>query len=197
MCMGDIQHTIQNELTLILQEEFWPKGVELSSASREIYRELKKIAIYRAAMQGSQSSMTPTILVSETYLKLLREDSRRWRDRKHFYGAAAEAMRRILIDRARYHQRERRGNAKNNLPLSQVELPPDSKTDELVKLDDALKSLESHDENLAQIVTLKFFAGLSVAEIATLVNMSSRTVNRKWESARAWLLMEMGKENEL
>ena len=106
-------------------------------------------------------------------------------------------MRRILIDRARYHQRERRGNAKNNLPLSQVELPPDSKTDELVKLDDALKSLESHDENLAQIVTLKFFAGLSVAEIATLVNMSSRTVNRKWESARAWLLMEMGKENEL
>ena len=195
MHMGDIQQTIHHELTLVLQEEFWPKGIELSSASREIYTELKKIAIYRAAMEGNQSSMTPTILVSETYLKLLREDSQRWRDRKHFYGAAAEAMRRILIDRARYNLRKRRVNTKNNLPLSQVELPPDSKSDELVRLDDALESLKSHDEMLAQIVKLKFFAGLSISEIASLIDMSPRTVNRKWESARAWLLMEMGKES--
>ena len=193
--MGDIQRTIQNELTLVLREEFWPEAIELSSASREIYRELKKIAIYRAAMEGNQSSMTPTILVSETYLKMLREDSKRWRNRKHFYGAAAEAMRRILIDRARYHRRERRIDAKNQFPLSQVELPPDSKSDELVKLDDALQSLESNNETLAQIVKLKFFAGLSVAEIASLTDMSARTVNRKWESARAWLLMEMGKDS--
>jgi len=156
-----------------------------------VYDELRKLARARMARESPQT-LQPTALVHEAYLRLIGGREPRWENRGHFFAAAAEAMRRILIERARRVARHRHGGDYRFVELDAetpgLELP---RPEELLSLDLALASLEAKDPAMAQVVKLRFFAGLTEPEIAAATGTSERTVRRQWVSARAWLRREM------
>ncbi len=159
-----------------------------------VYDQLRKIAQQRMAGERVAHTLNATALVHEAYLKLVGDDGAdlRWANRAHFFSAAAESMRRILVDHARTRGRLKRGGDHVRLSLSVATLGADDKeTAEIVALDDALRRLEKQDERMARIVSLRFFAGLDVDETASALNISPRTVKRDWATARAWLFREM------
>lgn len=152
-----------------------------------VYDELRSLA--RAHLRGERPEHTlqPTALVHEAYLRLLGDTRPAWNDRQHFFRAAAEAMRRILIEHARMRSRAKRGGNPVRVELDGLAAPGDDDPDRLLALDEAFRRLESQDPQAADIVRLRFFAGLSVAETAEVTGLSERTVKREWAFARAWL----------
>ena len=160
-----------------------------------VYSHLKAIAQNRISGESNRE-MHATVLVNEAYLKLARQNSA-WRDRRHFYGVAAEAMRRILIDDARMRKRAKRGGQMVRQPLSAVFLPGNEDWGpDLVELDEALNALESYSAEHSELVRLKFFSGLTFPECSEVLNVSLSTVERRWRFARAWLQSKMGKKVE-
>lgn len=158
-----------------------------------VYDQLRRIAQQRMVNERAGHSLEATALVHEAYLKLVGDDaaSLQWANRAHFFSAAAEAMRRILVDHARARGRQKRGGGQARLSLSVATLGPEEASGEILALDDALRRLEQQDERMARIVSLRFFAGLSVDETASALDVSSRTVKREWSLARAWLYREL------
>lgn len=156
-----------------------------------VYQDLKRIAASKMAKESASNTMSVTALVHEAFMRLEATDKMTWKSRRHYFGAAAEAMRRILIDRARYYLRQRREGAKSVLPLDEGLVVEGVKPSELVRLDDALADLEAFDEELAVVLKLKYFAGLSAREIAEVYEESPRTMARRIEAGRAWLLTQM------
>lgn len=155
-----------------------------------VYEELRQIA--RARMSGGgHQTLQPTALVHEAYLKLLGGANPRWESRAHFFGAAAEAMRQILIDRARAKSRLKRGGGARAVELREDLVIEEQRAAELLDLDRALTQLAKLDSNLARVVELRYFAGLTVGEVAEVLGLSPRTVDRMWLTARAWLKREM------
>jgi RNA polymerase sigma factor (TIGR02999 family) len=152
-----------------------------------VYEELRRLAHQKMASQPPGQTIQATALVHEAYLKLARAEAHRWQGRRHFYAAAAEAMRRILIDRARRKLRLRRGAGAERVDLDQVELAAPAKEEALVQLDEALIELAEAAPELAEVVKLRFFSGLSEAEVAKVLQSSERTVQRQWAHARALL----------
>jgi RNA polymerase sigma factor (TIGR02999 family) len=157
----------------------------------QIYEELRKLARSRLARERPGQSLTPTGLVHEAYLRLVGHGGASWENRGHFFGAAAEAMRRILIERARRAAREKHGGGKARVTLDDRLLgkPPESET--LLALDAALDRLEAIDRDMAEVVKLHQYAGLSLEETAAALGSSERTVSRRWTAARAWLRREL------
>jgi RNA polymerase sigma factor (TIGR02999 family) len=152
-----------------------------------VYAELKQIARSRLAGERAQATLTPTALVHETYLRLMGSSLPDFADARHFVAVSAIAMRRVLIERARAAQRDKRGGGQIALTL-----PPDVADttldpSELLQLDAALVELERLDADMARVVELRYFAGLSVEETARVLDIAPRSVNRHWTAARAWL----------
>jgi RNA polymerase sigma factor (TIGR02999 family) len=161
-----------------------------------VYDELRKLARARLARERPGQTLQPTALVHEAYLRLRGvgdDGSPPWAHRGHFFGAAAEAMRRILIERARRYQRQRHGGELRRTTLQDREAVAafDGDREELLALDQALTRLEDRDAAMAQVVKLRYFAGLTVAETAAALETSPRSVNRLWTDARAWLFREV------
>jgi RNA polymerase sigma factor (TIGR02999 family) len=158
-----------------------------------VYDQLRKIAQQRMAGERTGHSLEATALVHEAYLKLVGDEdvSLQWANRAHFFAAAAEAMRRILVDHARAKGRLKRGGDRAKLKLGVATLGADENADEIVALDEALRRLGRQDERLARIVSLRYFAGLSVEQTAEALEISPRTVKREWSTARAWLYREL------
>jgi RNA polymerase sigma factor (TIGR02999 family) len=158
-----------------------------------VYGEMRKLAHREIASAGLHGTINTTALVHETYLKLSRGNVWSVRDRFHFYATTAKAMRMVLIDDARHRLRDKRGGGKANLPLEDVEavLPGPEKTEELLALDEALGRLEEAAPDLARVVEWRFFAGLSVEDIAKTLEVSDRTVRRQWRAARAFLFRSL------
>ena len=156
-----------------------------------VYDELRKLARARMARETPGQTLTPTALVHEAYLRLVGHGDPSWNGRAHFFGAAAEAMRRILIERARRYSREKHGGGQARVTLDEglLGVVPESET--LVALDDALTRLEAQDPDMAAVVKLHQFAGLSLAETAAALDSSERTISRRWTAARAWLRREL------
>ena len=156
-----------------------------------VYDELRRMARTRMAGQRPGQTLQPTGLVHEVYLRLLRDQEPRWDNRAHFFTAAAEAMRRILIEQARRKSRLKRGGEFQQVELETADgyLDPDS--DDLLALDEVLTRLEKRDAAMANVVKLRYFAGLTVKETAQALQSSPRSVNRKWSAARAWLHREL------
>lgn len=152
-----------------------------------VYDELRRLAASRMAFQPSGQTLQATALVHEAYLKLVGNDQSRWRDRRHFFCAAAEAMRHILVDRARRRLRLRHGANAEHVELSEVEIALPAREDVLVRLDEAFAELGVISPERAEVVSLRFFAGLSEPETAEILGISERTVQRHWSYARAWL----------
>jgi RNA polymerase sigma factor (TIGR02999 family) len=156
-----------------------------------VYDELRRLAAYKLANESPGQTLQPTALVHEAWLRLSRTD-RSWQDRTHFFRTAAEWMRRILIDNARRKQQIRHGGGQQRVELDGLELPDDFDHGRLLEVNEALDRLAMQDETKAEVVKLRFFAGLENREIAELLGISERTVERAWRFAKAWLLAELG-----
>lgn len=157
-----------------------------------VYDHLRAIAHNRLSVQDRANALDTTTLVNEAYLKLARR-STSWRDRRHFFGVAAEAMRRILIDAARSRNREKRGGGLKQHPLSAiVEFKDDGWENNLLELDEALSALQQHSQELAEVVQLRFFSGLTIEQCADVLQVSVSTIERRWRFARAWLHSRLG-----
>jgi RNA polymerase sigma factor (TIGR02999 family) len=153
-----------------------------------LYDELRKLAAAKLAREKPGQTLQPTALVHEAYLRLLgRAGGRTWDSRGHFIAAAAEAMRRILVDNARRKRRQKRGGTCRRLPLDPDQLSYSSPAEDLLDLDDALARLAALDPQAAQFVQLRYFAGLSVEEAAEMVGLSRSAACAHWAYARAWL----------
>ena len=160
-----------------------------------IYAELRGLAAAYLAREGPGHTLQPTALVHEAYLRLVgTADQRRWNDRGHFFRAAAQAMRRILVDSARRKQSLKHGGAAQKLGLEEYDVPVAPPPEELLALDEALTRLAAHDADAARVVDLHFFAGFSIEDAAEVLGMSRATAYRQWAYARAWLHAELGGE---
>lgn len=160
-----------------------------------VYQELRRLAAHKMACEASAHTLQPTALVHEAYLRLVGPgQSQHWDGRGHFFAAAAEAMRRILVDRAREKKALKRGGDLQRVDLEGLELPSPMPDDELLALDEALDRLATVDTRAAQMVKLCFFIGLTQEEAARELGVSLATAERVWGFARAWLLREVRKQ---
>ena len=161
-----------------------------------VYEELRKLAAHRMASESPDHTLQATALVHEAYLRLnASAEGRRWNDRGHFFAAAAEAMRRILVDRARQKKSQRRGGnlKRQDLDLGRISLP--EPVDDVLAIHEALARFEQIDKLKADLVKLRYFAGLTVAEAADALGISPATADRAWAYARAWLHAELNRAN--
>jgi RNA polymerase sigma factor (TIGR02999 family) len=157
-----------------------------------VYDELRKLAALKLAHEKPGQTLEATALVHEAYLRLVDIDKvQHWNSRGHFFGAAAEAMRRILIENARRKGREKHGGGRHRLLLDGLELAVELPLDNLLTLDDALTKLADRDPQTAQLVKLHCFAGLSIERAAEVLAIPARTAYRDWSFARAWLYREI------
>jgi RNA polymerase sigma factor (TIGR02999 family) len=164
-----------------------------------VYDELRKLAAQKLAQEKPGQTLQATALVHEAYLRLVASPAReaqQWDGRGHFFAAAAEAMRRILVDRAREKGREKRGGKFRKLDIDAVDVATTAAPDQLLAIDDALAKLARDDPAAAQLVQLRFFAGLTVGEAGKALGISTATAYRHWNYARAWLHGELRETTE-
>jgi RNA polymerase sigma factor (TIGR02999 family) len=159
-----------------------------------VYDELRQLAAQHMAGEKAGQTLQPTALVHEAWLRLGGSREQQWKSRAHFFGAAAEAMRRILIDRARVRNRVRHGKGLSRVELDHVDLASEAPAETLLWVDDALSKLAQEDQVKADLVKLRFFVGLSIPEAGRALGLSERTANRYWTYARAWLYDELKAE---
>jgi RNA polymerase sigma factor (TIGR02999 family) len=162
-----------------------------------VYEELRRLAARRLAGEAPGQTLQPTALVHEAYLKLVGPDpGRAWAGRSHFLAAAAEAMRRILVDHARQKRRVKRGGGRERVPLAEVDPADEPLADDVLALDEALDRLAAADPVKAELVKLRYFAGLSEEEAAAVLGLSRATASRYWAFARAWLIDALEEKKE-
>jgi RNA polymerase sigma factor (TIGR02999 family) len=156
-----------------------------------VYQELRRLAAFKMASEAPGQTLQPTALVHEAWLRLTSDENRQWNDRTHFFNAAAEAMRRILVDNARRKRAARHGGKLERADLAEVELPSPMADEELLALDEALDELTAFNERAAQVVKLCFFVGLTQQQAAQELGVSISTVERLWAFARTFLYREI------
>ncbi len=159
-----------------------------------VYQQLRAAAQLQMAGERANHTLQATALVHEAFLKLVGDRDLPWRNRRHFYVAAAEAMRQILLDHARSRGRLKRGGSRRRVPLSMADVAESWDLEETVSLDEALRRLESRDAGIAEVVRLRFYAGLSIGQTAEALDISPATVKRRWEFGRTWLYRELGRD---
>jgi len=155
-----------------------------------VYEELRKLARARMRRERPGQTLQPTALVHEAYLRLIGDDVH-WENRRHFFAAAAEAMRRILIDRARHYAAVKHGAEFRRTEFDGLQVPGTDDVEELIAWDQLLDKLSERDPTMADVVKLRFFGGFSVPEAAEALEISPRTVNRHWTAAQAWLRLQL------
>ena len=158
-----------------------------------VYEELRKLAAQKLAQEKPGQTLEATALVHEAYLRLVDTDKvQRWNSRGHFFAAAAEAMRRILIERARHKQSLRAGGGRQRVDLSEIKSAAGEAPEDLLALEEALEKLEKKDKRKADLVKLRFFGGLTGEQAAQVLGISTSTAENDWAYARSWLRLEMG-----
>jgi len=159
-----------------------------------IYAELRVVARALLAKVPPGNTLTPTALVHEAYLRVVGENDPGWNGRRHFFGAAARAMRRILVEQARRKGAVKHGGGQKRTDVDDVEIPIESPVEDVLALDEALELLSKEDERKAQVVELRFLVGLGIAETAEVLGVSEPTVERDWRFARAFLYDRLRKQ---
>jgi RNA polymerase sigma factor (TIGR02999 family) len=183
-----------SEVTLLLEAVSRGEAHASEELLPLVYEELRHLAAARMAQEASGQTLQPTALVHEAWLRLVGGGNQTWQNRAHFFGAAAEAMRRILIERARRKARLKRGGGQVPLNLDDFEIVATTPDERVLMVEDALQQLESQDPKLARVVTLKFFGGLTNAEVGEVLGVTERTVLNHWAFARAWLLRQIAEQ---
>jgi RNA polymerase sigma factor (TIGR02999 family) len=174
----------------------WGNGDKqaLEELMAAVYQELHRLADYYLRRERQGHTLQATALINEAYLKIIDQHSVNWQNRAHFFGVAAQMMRRILVDHARSHLYAKRGGGAQKLTLDEaLSLPQQERDLELVALDDALQRLDALDAQQAKIIELRFFGGLTIEETAEVLGISPATVKREWSWAKAWLYNEIKK----
>jgi RNA polymerase sigma factor (TIGR02999 family) len=185
-----------NDVTHILSaiEQGDPKAAE--QLLPLVYDELRKLAAQRLLEEKPGQTLQATALVHEAYLRLVGvRIEQRWDSRGHFFAAAAEAMRRILLNRARDKKRVKRGGACRRVDLDQIEIALDTSDEQLIALDEAMTQLELEDADAARLVKLRFFTGLTQNDAAAALGLAARTAERQWAYARAWLYARLRQDD--
>jgi RNA polymerase sigma-70 factor (ECF subfamily) len=158
-----------------------------------VYGELRRMAARYMRQERPDHTLQVTALVNEAYVRLIDQRGKDWQNRAHFFGVAAQVMRRVLVDHARTHHTAKRGGDLQKVSLDDAPLFSPQRSEQLIGLDDALSRLATIDSRQARMVELRFFGGLSEREVAEVLGISSRTVKRDWSVAKAWLYGEMNK----
>ena len=159
-----------------------------------VYQDLRQLAASRMAQEAAGQTLQATALVHEAWLRLFNGNAQVWKNRQHFFAAAALAMRRILIERARQKLSLKRGAGREILNIDDVNVAGSLPDERMLLIDEALERLRSKDPELAKVVTLKFFGGLTNAEVGDMLGVTERTVQNRWMFARAWLLENIREE---
>jgi RNA polymerase sigma factor (TIGR02999 family) len=176
-----------SDVTQILERVSKGDGSAAAELLPLVYEELRRLAAYKMSLQPAGQTLQATALVHEAWLRLVGGEEKQWENRRHFFNAAAEAMRHILVDRARRRLRARHGQNAEQVPLDEVEIVAPAKEEIILQLNDALDELRQRSAEQAEIVQLRFFAGFTEPEIAEILNLSERSVQRQWQYAKAWL----------
>ena len=173
----------------------WRNGDQtaLDSLMPLVYEELSRMANHYMRNERRGHTLQTSALVNEAYLRLVDHESIQWQNRAHFFGVAAQAMRRILVDHARSRNYQKRGGGTQQVSIDEAATLSQGRTSELIALDDALRELEKMDERKCRVVELRYFGGLSLEETAEVLGVSVPTVTRDWITAKAWLMREMAK----
>lgn len=166
-----------------------PKGAE--ELLPMVYEELRKLASWRMAREAPGQTLQATALVHEAYLRLIGQEDQPWQNSRHFFSAAAEAMRRILVERARQKARQNYGGEWRRGELDEINVATESSDETLIFVSDALEKLALKDPVCAELVKLRFFAGTPNHQAAEMLGLSERTAKRNWAYARAWLAKEI------
>ncbi len=182
------------EVSRILRTAGEGEPVDMSALLPLVYDKLRAIAARRMEAESAGHTLQATALVNEAYLRLVGDERLDWSSKAHFYAAAADAMRRILIDHARMKGRAERGGSHRRLPLDVLDLATRDNVEEILSVDEAVSRLEETDRRMGAVVKLRFYAGLSEGETAQALGISDRTVQREWALARAWLKRQLSEE---
>ena len=153
-----------------------------------VYEQLRSLAAQKMAHEAPGQTLQPTALVHEAWLRLIKNQNVQWEGRAHFFAAAAEAMRRILINNARRKHAVRHGGGQQRVDIDQIQVATTAKDEEMLAVDEALEKLAARDKTKAELVKLLYFVGLSIPEAAAILGLSEPTAKRYWSYARAWLL---------
>ncbi len=159
-----------------------------------VYEELRRLAAHKMANEAAGQTLQPTALVHEAWLRLVGNQEQQWNGRAHFFGAAAEAMRRILIENARRKGAQRHGGGQVKLDIQEIEIATAPKDEELLALSDALEKFAVRDNQKAELVKLRYFVGLTTEEAAQVLGISVPTADRWWNFSRAWLYEEIERQ---
>jgi RNA polymerase sigma factor (TIGR02999 family) len=183
-----------SDVTALLGD--WSRGNQnaLNQLLPLVYAELRRIAARQLRSERVGHTLQPTALVHEVYMRLVDQRNVDWRNRAHFFGAAAQVMRRILVDHARRHAASKRGDGLQRLSMDEATELPAPEGIPVLALDQALDRLATMDQELARIVELRAFAGMTIEEAACVLNVSPSTAKREWRTAKAWLTRELSLE---
>jgi RNA polymerase sigma factor (TIGR02999 family) len=162
-----------------------------------VYEELRLLAAQKLSHEPPGQTLQATALVHEAYIRLVGAEAQDWRSRGHFFKAAAEAMRRILVDNARRKKSSKRGGAPQRVNLDDADLAIEGPSGDLVALDEALDRLANEDQKIAELIKLRYFAGLKLDQIATIMGLGRRTADRYWALGRAWLYQQITQEEDM
>src|SRR5215471_477854 len=185
------------DVTALLRE--WSLGSEtaLDELLPIVYGELRRIAARQLRRERANHTLEPAALVHEIYLRLIDQRKVDWQNRAHFFAVVAQAMRRVLVDHARRHGAEKRGDGQPHVPIQEARSVRAPSELFALALDGALDRLQNMDPDLARIVALRAFGGLTIEEAATVLRVSPSTAKREWRAARAWLAREIGMDDRL
>lgn len=183
----------QADITQLLQQFSAGHRDGVDQLLEVVYAELRRQAARYLRRERKNHTLQPTALVNEAFMKLVDQRNVQWQNRAHFFGVAAQAMRRIVIDHARARRRVKRGGVQRAVTLDEAMIAAESRSIDVLALDEALTRLAGLDERQARIVELRYFAGLSVEETAEVTGLSPATIKREWAMARAWLHAELTK----
>src|SRR5262245_24906755 len=156
-----------------------------------VYEELRRLAAAKMASEAPGQTLQATALVHEAWLRLTSDEKRKWNDRTHFFAAAAEAMRRILVDNARRKRADRHGGGHQRTDLPEIACPEAQNDDQLLAVNEALEKFATQDKQKTELVKLRYFVGMTIEEAADVLGISSGTAKRHWAYARAWLAEEI------
>jgi len=177
-----------SDVTVILHDLGQGKSAAMEDLLPLVYDALRELAAARMAQESAGHTLQPTALVHEAWLRLVADKDRNWQNRAYFFTAASEAMRRILIDHARRKARLKHGGGQERLNIEGLELGAPSQDEKMLLVNDALEQLEQKDPERARIVLMKYFGGMTNAEVAQTLGIGERSVYRHWTCAKIWLL---------
>ncbi len=185
------------DITLLLQAAASGKRGDLDALMSAVYQDMRRLASVHLGEERRDHTLSPTALVHEAYVKLVDQRKTDWKDRLHFFAIAARIIRRILIDHARARDAEKRGGRADRtlIRLGENEVAAPDRDVDLLALDEALRELAELDEQQARVVELRYFGGCTVEEIAELLKVSKRTIDRDWQAAKAWLWVRLSESD--